>query len=120
MTRWVAAILSAVFTGAALLLQAQRLPAPADSCIAGQVRPGIECEQPFTPWERRPLILGLELARDQGRWSGAPRRVQASGKGDLRLYLARHGQTDWNRDGRLQGSADIPLNDTGQQQAALL
>src|SRR3979490_818716 len=38
----------------------------------------------------------------------------------LRLYLARHGQTDWNRDGRLQGSADVALNETGRQQAVTL
>jgi broad specificity phosphatase PhoE len=38
----------------------------------------------------------------------------------LRVYLARHGETEWNRDRRLQGSADIPLNDTGRRQAAAL
>ncbi|WP_026819674.1 histidine phosphatase family protein [Arthrobacter castelli] len=34
------------------------------------------------------------------------------------LALVRHGQTAWNEEGRLQGSADIPLDATGREQAA--
>jgi len=35
------------------------------------------------------------------------------------LYFIRHGETDWNAEGRYQGSRDIPLNARGQGQAAL-
>lgn len=34
------------------------------------------------------------------------------------LYLVRHGETDWNAEGRLQGGRDIPLNALGRAQAA--
>jgi broad specificity phosphatase PhoE len=33
------------------------------------------------------------------------------------LYFVRHGQTDWNLEGRLQGQRDVALNATGRQQA---
>ena len=35
------------------------------------------------------------------------------------LYFVRHGETDWNAEGRYQGSKDIPLNDKGRSQADL-
>lgn len=36
----------------------------------------------------------------------------------MELYIMRHGQTDMNISGKMQGHIDCPLNDTGRKQAA--
>lgn len=36
------------------------------------------------------------------------------------VYLARHGETDWNRSGQIMGERPVPLNRTGERQARRL
>lgn len=38
----------------------------------------------------------------------------------MKVYIARHGQTDWNIQHRAQGRTDVPLNETGRAQAKTL
>jgi glucosyl-3-phosphoglycerate phosphatase len=47
----------------------------------------------------------------------APRGAERYHEQSIRLVLWRHGQTQWNVDGRFQGQSDIPLDAVGEQQA---
>lgn len=37
----------------------------------------------------------------------------------MKIYLFRHGETDWNKERRLQGRSDIPLNSFGRELAVI-
>lgn len=48
-----------------------------------------------------------------------PGRRAAGGAADTRLLFVRHGESEGNRERRLQGSLDLPLTETGLEQARL-
>ncbi|QPG76033.1 hypothetical protein FOA43_003419 [Brettanomyces nanus] len=48
-----------------------------------------------------------------GKWMNSSDEV-------IRIFIVRHGQTQWNIERKLQGHKNIPLNETGKKQAALL
>ena len=37
----------------------------------------------------------------------------------MEIYIVRHGETVWNKEGRLQGSTDISLSDAGRELARI-
>ncbi len=37
----------------------------------------------------------------------------------MRLYIIRHGETEWNREKKLQGQSDVPLNEYGRELARI-
>ena len=55
---------------------------------------------------KNPEAPDLSLDKDEARGSTRPTHL-----------FVRHGETDWNPEGRLQGQQDIPLNDLGRVQA---
>jgi glucosyl-3-phosphoglycerate phosphatase len=53
-------------------------------------------------------------ARAAGATGAGPDRAAG---GAVRLVLWRHGQTAWNAERRFQGHSDVPLDETGREQA---
>jgi broad specificity phosphatase PhoE len=66
---------------------------------------------------QRTVVLAILALLLVPRAAVAP---HAQAGGSLRLYIARHGETTWNVEHRLQGWTDVPLDETGKRQAAAL
>lgn len=72
---------------------------------------------------RRAVLSGLLVSTASVTRLGAtapPLQLPPLSEGSRRLYLVRHGETDFNVQGRIQGRTNNPLNDNGLGQAELL
>ena len=67
----------------------------------------------------RASLLALLMAAPGGVL-GALAKLEPPAAGKTRLYLCRHGQTDWNAAKKIQGSVDRELNELGERQALLI
>lgn len=64
------------------------------------------------------VVLGSLLLSEAGRVH--PASASQACAQPTTLVLVRHGQTDWNARGLLQGNAEVPLDETGRAQARAL
>ncbi|XP_075514917.1 phosphoglycerate mutase-like protein 4 [Primulina tabacum] len=58
------------------------------------------------------------LPKPESVENGGP--VNGVGPNYAEIIIVRHGETEWNADGRIQGHLDVDLNDAGRQQAILV
>jgi glucosyl-3-phosphoglycerate phosphatase len=75
-----------------------------------------EAEAP-TGDHRRTTAAGKAPAKSGVSAGGGAGPVRRYPDQSVRLVLWRHGQTQWNVEGRFQGQSDIPLDPVGEQQA---
>ena len=60
----------------------------------------------INPWKSR---RQERIEKENKRGDGLP----------MRIYIMRHGETDWNRENKIQGRVDIPLNENGRELARI-
>lgn len=63
-----------------------------------------------------PAVASVDL-RVKARQAISRRQYVAKGLVMVDLYILRHGETEWNRAGRMQGWLDSPLTEKGRAQA---
>jgi probable phosphoglycerate mutase len=66
----------------------------------------------------RPAVFGAIALTLLSAFTTTHSAFSADAKDKITIYILRHGETDWNQQGRVQGSTDNVLNAKGLEQAA--